>query len=285
MKLGNDNKVAVLSDSFKSTISSTEMGELWQERCRCDYLPVSAGGEGIQEALAATKENMMNTLYNYNNFITKYKKENNMYKGVLFDLDGVICDTARLHYLAWKRLANELGGDIDEEFNETLKGVDRTESLNRILKHIGIELNSELFTEAMTKKNDWYVESLNTLSPADILPGMESFIKDLVANDVKIAIASASRNAPNILEKIGVMQYVDTIADPAEVKENKPAPDIFLLAAKQLGLDKSDCIGIEDSQAGIDALNSGGIDSVAIGDVLEGATIKLSNTSQLKLHL
>lgn len=207
------------------------------------------------------------------------------YKGILFDLDGVICDTAGLHYLAWKQLANELGGDIDKEFNEQLKGVDRTESLNRILKHINVELDYEQFMDAMTKKNDWYVNSLNTLSPSNVLPGIEEFIKELVANDIKIAIASASRNAPYILEKIEIMKYVDTIADPTQVKDNKPAPDIFLLAAKQLNLDISDCIGIEDSQAGIDALNSAGIDSIAIGSSLENGTIHVSDTSQVSLAL
>lgn len=207
------------------------------------------------------------------------------YKGILFDLDGVICDTAGLHYLAWKRLANELGGDIDEEFNETLKGVDRTESLNRILKHIDVELTEEQFQASMTLKNDWYVDSLDTLSEADILPGIEAFIKSLVENNIKIAIASASKNAPNILNKIGVMKYVDTIADPASVKANKPAPDIFLLAAEQLGLNKTECLGIEDSQAGIDALNSGDIESLAIGDTLTDATIQVSTTSQVTLEL
>lgn len=207
------------------------------------------------------------------------------YKGILFDLDGVICDTAGLHYLAWKRLANELGGDIDEEFNETLKGVDRTESLNRILKHIDVELTEEQFQASMTLKNDWYVDSLDTLSEADILPGIEAFIKSLVENNLKIAIASASKNAPNILNKIGVMKYVDTIADPASVKANKPAPDIFLLAAEQLGLNKTECLGIEDSQAGIDALNSGDIESLAIGDTLTDATIQVSTTNQVTLEL
>lgn len=206
-----------------------------------------------------------------------------MYKGILFDLDGVLCDTAGLHYLAWKRLANELGGDIDEEFNETLKGVDRTESLKRILAHINVELTEEKFEEMMMLKNDWYVESLDTLSEADILPGISNFIEELLAKDIKIAIASASKNAPNILNKIGLMKYVDTIADPADVKHNKPAPDIFLLAAKQLGLENEVCIGIEDSQAGIDALNSAGIDSLAIGDVLENSTYKISSTDKISL--
>lgn len=208
-----------------------------------------------------------------------------MYKGILFDLDGVICDTAGLHYLAWKRLANELGGDIDEEFNETLKGVDRRESLMRILKHINVVLSEEQFAEMMTLKNDWYVESLDTLSAGDVLPGITQFLDELIANEIKIAIASASKNAPNILNKIGIMDYVDTIADPEHVKHNKPAPDIFLLAAEQLGLSPKECIGIEDSQAGIDALNSAGIDSLAIGSSLIGATKKINQTQEISLAL
>lgn len=206
------------------------------------------------------------------------------YKGILFDLDGVICDTAGLHYLAWKRLANELGGDINEEFNETLKGVDRAESLKRILAHLNIDVASARFEQLMTQKNDWYVESLNTLSSNDVLPGILDFLLELKQREIKIAIASASKNAPNILEKIGVIDYVDTIANPADVANNKPAPDIFLLAAKQLGLETYEVLGIEDAQAGIDALNAANIDSLAIGDNLNGSTYKVSKTKQVTIE-
>ncbi len=208
-----------------------------------------------------------------------------MKKAVLFDLDGVICDTAHYHYLAWKKLANHLGGDIDEEFNETLKGVDRAESLKRILNKINVELTEVEFEKYMTLKNDWYVEMLETINEDEVLPGILDFIIQLKENSIKVAIASASKNAPIILEKIDLMKYVDTIANPNDVKENKPAPDIFLLAAKQSGVAISDCIGIEDSQAGIDALNAAAIDSIAIGAILNGATITLDETSQLKLDL
>ncbi len=208
-----------------------------------------------------------------------------MYKGILFDLDGVICDTAILHYKAWKKLANELGGDIDEKFNETLKGVDRKESLKRILAHINVELNEKEFNEMMQVKNEWYVQMLDELSNEDILGGVEQFIDDAKSNGCKLAIASASKNAPIILEKIGLLEKFDTIANPADVKENKPAPDIFLLAGKQLGLEPNECIGIEDSQAGIDALNSGKIDSIAIGTYLNNATITLEDTSKLNIKV
>ncbi len=207
-----------------------------------------------------------------------------MFKAVLFDLDGVICDTAKFHYLAWKKLANELGGDIDEEFNETLKGVDREESLLRILKHIGVELSDEDMKKYMDKKNNWYIDMLSNLSKKDILPGIEKFISDLKANNIKIAIASASKNAPKILKQIEIIQYVDTIADPSDVKQNKPAPDIFLLAAQQVGCKNNECIGIEDSQAGIDSLNKAKIKSIGIGN-LTGSTILLKDTSKLTLKV
>lgn len=208
-----------------------------------------------------------------------------MIKAVLFDLDGVICDTAKYHYLAWKKLANELGGDIDEEFNETLKGVDRAESLNRILKHIDVSLSGQEFNKYMEIKNTWYLELLQEIDEQEILPGVAEFIDNLKKNDIKVAIASASKNAPVILEKIGLIDQVDSIANPDDVKLNKPAPDIFLLAAKQSNCDIDQCIGIEDSQAGIDALNAANIDSIAIGPGLKDATISLSDTSKLTMEL
>lgn len=208
-----------------------------------------------------------------------------MIEAVLFDLDGVITDTAIFHYKAWKALANKLGGDIDEEFNETLKGVDRRESLKRILVHIDIELDEETFEQSMTWKNDYYIELLNDLSPSDILEGISGFIDSLREHGVKVSIASASKNAPAILEKIGLINKVDAIANPSKVKQNKPAPDIFILAAELVGADFNKCVGIEDSQAGLDALNSANMKSIAIGEHLTDATIKLKCTSELHFDL
>lgn len=206
-------------------------------------------------------------------------------KGVLFDLDGVICDTAHYHYLAWKKLANHLGGDIDEGFNESLKGISREESLKLILEKLNQELDEEEFAKMTKMKNIWYLEMLEQLSPADILPGINEFIEELKQKGVKIAIASASQNAPFILEKIKLDHLIDTIADPRQVKNNKPAPDIFLLAAKQINLKPEECIGVEDSQAGINALNAGSIKSIAIGSNLTGATMNLPTTAKLTTSL
>ncbi len=208
-----------------------------------------------------------------------------MTKGVLFDLDGVICDTAKLHYQAWRMIAKEFDSDITEKFNDNLKGVDRPTSLKRLLKEIDVEVTDKMFEDLQRQKNNYYVKLLERLSSSDVLPGINKLFKDLKANNIKIAIASASRNAPNILEKIGLLDQVDTIANPDHVKASKPAPDIFLLAAKQLDLQVHECIGIEDAQAGIDSLNDANIRSIAIGSYLKNATTKLSSTEELTINI
>lgn len=208
-----------------------------------------------------------------------------MIRAVLFDLDGVITDTAPLHFNAWRTIANEFGKDIDEEFNEQLKGVDRAESLRRMLNHIDVTVTEDEFSEIMSKKNENYVKSLESLSQKDILPGILQLMIDLHLEGKKIIIASASKNAPYILEKLKLLEYVDDIADPSEVDAGKPAPDIFLLAAKLAGVDKSEAVGIEDSQAGIDALNSAAIRSIGIGNYLNDATKTLSSTSELDINI
>ncbi|WP_314066795.1 beta-phosphoglucomutase [uncultured Vagococcus sp.] len=189
-----------------------------------------------------------------------------MKKGFIFDLDGVITDTARYHYLAWKELARGLEIEIDETFNETLKGIDRMSSLERILTFGGKET---AFTEAQkealaVKKNKQYVELLTDLSPADLLPGIADFLAEAKKQDVPCAIASASKNAPMILEKLGVADYFKAIVDPATLRMGKPDPEIFLKAAAAIGIKPSEAIGFEDAQAGVEALNLAGIMAVGI---------------------
>lgn len=188
-------------------------------------------------------------------------------QGVLFDLDGVIADTAKLHYQAWKKLANGLGIEIDEAFNEKLKGVDRANSLQRILDRGKLELSEQTKLELMEQKNNHYVELLETITSLDILPGITQLLENLHRVGIKIAIASISRNAPLILHKLGLMDFVDAIADPTQVANPKPAPDIFLLAADLIGVAPDHCIGVEDSEAGIEAIQRAGIRSVGIGVV------------------
>ncbi len=208
-----------------------------------------------------------------------------MVEAVLFDLDGVITATSELHYLAWKKLASLHGIEIDREFNETLKGVDRATSLQRILALGNKQVSDEQFNEMMDYKNKIYVDSLQTLSAADILPGIEQLLTDLRAENIKISIASASKNAPAIISRLGIEHLIDYIADPAEVKENKPAPDIFLLAAKGVGANIENCVAIEDAEAGVEAIKSAGAKSISVELKGAGAMLELEDTSYLTIDV
>ncbi len=206
-------------------------------------------------------------------------------KAVLFDLDGVITDTAKFHFDAWKYIANKYQIDLPEEFEENLKGVDRTMSFERILEYGNVKLTDEEFEEALVKKNSFYVESLQALGEDDILPGIKQLFDELQKNDIKIVIASISRNAPQIILKLNLKSYIHAIANPESVQNSKPAPDIFLEAARLSGFDKSQCIGIEDALAGVEALNNAEIISVGIGENLTNADVVLKSTSELTYEL
>lgn len=205
-----------------------------------------------------------------------------MIKGIIFDLDGVITDTAKFHYKAWKRLASRLGIDIDEDFNEGLKGVSRMDSLKRILEHGNVlDKYSREDLEALAEdKNEDYKKLLVDLKKEDILDGIEDFINEIRYNNIKIGLASVSKNAPMILDKLGLIDKIDFIADPAKVEKGKPAPDIFIEAARGLGLDIKDTIGIEDARSGVDAMKACNMRSVGIG---VDADLRLESTSQLSL--
>lgn len=208
-----------------------------------------------------------------------------MFEAVLFDLDGVITDTAEYHYQAWKALADRLGVEIDRTFNEKLKGVSREDSLRLILEHGGqTELYSEDEFHAFAKdKNDFYVESIQAFSADDIYPGILPLLNDLKKNNIKIALASASKNGPFLLERMGLTDYFDAIADPAAVKKGKPAPDLFLLAAEKIDAEIENCLGIEDALAGIIAIQSAGALPIGVGsveDLGEGISL-VSDTSKL----
>lgn len=205
-------------------------------------------------------------------------------EAALFDLDGVIADTAKYHFIAWKKIAEELKINIDEEFNENLKGVDRVISFDRILKHGNVNNLSEKEKEFYrNKKNNLYKELLKELTPKDILPGILEFFEELEKKNIKIGIASISQNAPFILEKLKLLDKIDGIANPSEVENSKPAPDIFLKAAEILKVNPKECIGIEDAQAGIQAINSAGIFSIGIGR-LKDANLILDSTEKLNIE-
>ena len=187
------------------------------------------------------------------------------YQAVLFDLDGVITDTAEYHYLAWKKLAEEQGIHIDRAFNEQLKGVARDDSLRRTLARGGKSVDDAEFARLTTRKNDNYVEMIQAVRPEDVYPGILALLQALRAAGKKIALASASKNGPFLLEKMQLTAYFDAIADPAAVAHSKPAPDIFLAAAQGVGVDIRDCIGIEDAAAGITAIKAAGALPVGVG--------------------
>lgn len=188
-----------------------------------------------------------------------------MFKGVLFDLDGVLTDTAEYHYQAWKKLAAELGINIDRAFNERLKGVSREDSLQRILDFGGKTLPIEEFHALAAKKNAHYVEMIQQVTPEDVYPGILELLQTLKQHGIKTALASASKNGPFLLERMALTTYFDAIADPSAIAFGKPAPDIFLLAAHNIQLPITECIGIEDAEAGIEAIKASGALPVGVG--------------------
>ena len=211
------------------------------------------------------------------------------FEAVIFDLDGVITDTAEYHYLAWKQLGEELGIEFDREFNETLKGVSRMDSLERILA-LGNRQNDFTLEEKevlATKKNDHYVTLIQNVSPKDILPGIEQFLKDLRAGGYKIAMASASKNAFAVTDSLELNDYFDHIVDAAKVVCSKPDPEVFLKAANFIGVEPSKCIGIEDAAAGVTAINDAGMYAIAIGtdEGLNHAKIVLNATDELTIDV
>lgn len=205
-----------------------------------------------------------------------------MVKGFLFDLDGVITDTAKLHYKAWKKMANKIGLDIDEEFNETLKGIDRRGSIERILALGENTYSEDEIIKLMDYKNDYYVSLLEGITSDDILPGILGLLKEAKKNGVKVAIASASKNAPLIVDKLEIAEYVDYIANPDEAVYSKPHPAIFELAADGIGLSPKECIAFEDAVAGVQAIKDAGSFSIGIG--VEGSNHYVSTTAEIKFE-
>lgn len=212
-----------------------------------------------------------------------------MLKVALFDLDGVITDTAEYHYLAWKSLASKLGITIDRQFNEQLKGVSRKDSLDRILAygHKENDYTEEEKAALMAQKNDEYLTMIEQMTPEQILPGIHDLLTSLKVADIRIILASASQNGPMILEHLGIRDLFDGIADPKQVAHGKPAPDIYLAAAEKAGVSPSECVGIEDAASGVDAINAAHIVSVGVGDAetLKDADVVVDNTSQLSVDV
>ncbi|MEI5994136.1 beta-phosphoglucomutase [Candidatus Enterococcus mansonii] len=210
-----------------------------------------------------------------------------MKKGFVFDLDGVITDTAKFHYIAWKNLGKSLGITIDEIFNETLKGISRMDSLDKILAHGHRENDFTLDEkeELAKKKNDEYVKLLANLSEEDLLPGVHDFLVQAKQNNIPCAIASASKNAPMILEKLGVLDFFEHIVDPETLKKGKPNPEIFIKAAKSINVEPKDSVGFEDAQAGIEGIKASGMYAVGIStsERLKGADVQVASMEDLTI--
>lgn len=184
-------------------------------------------------------------------------------KAFIFDLDGVITDTAEYHYLAWKRLAEEEGLSFTREDNEKLRGVSRRASLELVLK--GRLLPEERMQELMDRKNGYYQNYIQSITEKDLLPGAERLLRKLRAKGYKLALASASKNAPQVIDRLGIASYFDVVAHGGSVERTKPAPDLFLYAAEQLGVPPSFCIVVEDAAAGIEAARAAGMAAIGIG--------------------
>ena len=196
-------------------------------------------------------------------------------QAALFDLDGVIVDTAKFHYLAWRELANGLGFDLSEAQNEKLKGISRMESLDVILGMGGVELPADEKLRLATIKNGRYVEMIKTIDASEILRGAKEYLVELRARGVKIALGSASKNAEIILNNLGILPLFDVVIDGNKVSRSKPDPEVFLLGAQGLGVAPSACVVYEDAAAGVEAAKAGGMYAVGIGHAenLPGADV------------
>lgn len=184
-------------------------------------------------------------------------------KAIIFDLDGVITDTSEYHYQAWKRLADEERIPFNRNDNEKLRGVSRRECLKILLK--GKQVSDEQFQEMMDRKNGYYVELLKRMTSENILPGAKELVLELKRRGIKTAIASVSKNARTVLQGTEIEDLFDIIVDGYSVKNTKPAPDLFLFAAKELGVKPEDCAVVEDAEAGIEAALAGNMIPIGIG--------------------
>ena len=207
-------------------------------------------------------------------------------KVFLFDLDGVLVDTAVFHYQAWKRLANEkFGFDISHEFNETLKGISRADSLERILALENVQISEAEKADFATLKNEWYLELVQQMTTKDVLPGVVDFLAQTRAAGIKIGLGSVSKNAKLILERVGIADAFDVIIDGTKITKSKPDPEVFLKGAAELGYAPAVCIVFEDAVAGVEAAKRAGMRAVGIGtpEVLTQADVVLAGFENVRV--
>jgi len=208
-----------------------------------------------------------------------------MIKACIFDLDGVIVDTARYHFIAWKALAEELGFEFTEEHNERLKGVSRMESLDILLEIGGIDLPGEKKEELAQKKNEHYRSLITKMTPDEILPGAMEFIKQVKDNNILTAVGSASKNTMTILDRLDLTSWFEAIVDGTKISKAKPNPEVFLKAAEELNTPPAQCVVFEDAQAGVEAALAGGMKCIGIGspDILKEANLVVAGLHEMNM--
>lgn len=192
-----------------------------------------------------------------------------MIKACIFDLDGVIVDTAHFHFLAWKRLADELGVNFTEQDNERLKGVSRMQSLDIILELGNLVLNDREKHILGERKNSWFVEYIEQMTPQDIFPGVITIIHQLKAAGIHVALASSSKNAKTVVKLLRIEKEFEAIVDGAMIQHTKPDPEIFLLAAHMIRIKPEACLVFEDAEAGVEAALAAGMKCVGVGSPLQ----------------
>jgi len=207
-------------------------------------------------------------------------------KACIFDLDGVLVDTASYHYMAWKKLANHLGFDFTEKENEKLKGINRLASLNLILEWAGVSVAADSLAELADRKNNWYVNMIENMTEENLLPGTKDFLQLLRKSGYKLALGSSSKNARLILDKTKIAGYFDAIIDGTSVSESKPDPTVFLEGAKLLGVDPENCVVFEDAVAGIEAAKNAGMKVIGVGSsrVLIHADLVIAGLDKIKIE-
>ncbi len=189
-----------------------------------------------------------------------------MIKACLFDMDGVIVDTAKFHFKAWHRLADSLSIEFTEKENEELKGISRVDSLEKILAWGHLVLNNQKKIELMELKNKWFLEYVEEVDPSDMLPGVMDFITELHKAGIKIGLGSSSKNAIHLLEKMGILSYFETIIDGNKIHMSKPHPEVFERGASELGIEPMEIVVFEDAMSGVEAAIAGGFYCIALGD-------------------
>jgi beta-phosphoglucomutase len=205
-------------------------------------------------------------------------------KACIFDLDGVIVDTAHYHFLAWRRLAHELGFELTPLDNERLKGVSRMKSLEIVLELGGVAASAEERERLATRKNTWFQEYVEEMAPEEIFPGVKELIRDLKAIGLKVGLASSSKNARTVIRQLGIANEFDAIVDGTMVIHSKPNPEIFLSTAELLGVEPDQCVVFEDAEAGVEAAIAAGMKCVGVGseERLQMANLVVAKTAEFQ---